>query len=188
VITTLLVGAALAAQPGYPHPVVLVGGVSALAGGANAAFGAPSFGGGVEGRLIITGRARWALEMGARELFATADPRSMGAIFAGPRWAGPALGPGQLFLRGGFAHNHEIALAEAEADPLAALLGTHEAIRHRTGLELGGAWWLPLEEAILRDRLGLNFDLGGAVFADAQGPRVYAYAGVDLTIGAGAPR
>ncbi len=173
--------APLAAAAPYTHGVTLLGGSAALAG-------PPSYGGGAEGRIWLAGE-RGAFEVGARELYATEEARMIGAIIVGAR---VPIGEGPLYWRAGFAHNHEIPIEAALDRPLAAALGTAEAITHRSGGELGLAWSSAIDPAILaggglEDRLGINADLALAGLGGEGGFGAYLYAGVMLSVGLGTP-
>ncbi len=175
-IAAMLAAAATAAP--YPYTVTLAGGVDGLAA-------PPSAGGGVDGRAWIAG-PRVGLEVGAREVLATAAPRTVGAIFAGAR---VALGDGPLFARVAFAHHHETPIAVLEAQPVAAVAGTAAGIDHRTGAEVGLAVASPLGwTGPLWERLGVDGDLGVAATGGDGGFGVSVFAGVRLTVGVGPAR
>lgn len=163
-----------------PYRFLLHGGVGGLAGTSSSYGDSASLGAGVVGRLVVH-RGRWGFELANRSELATADAREVGALFVGAR----AALTGPVYARAGFAHNHEVTLDLAKAHPLEAVLGSLTGIRHRSGLELGLGATLPLEEAILDDRLAISADVGFAAFPDALGPRLYAYLDAGVTVHVG---
>lgn len=181
----LLVGLALA-EPGAlpPYPVLLTGG---LGGGAASPSpfgdGGGSWEGHVHGRIGLCG-PRTALEFGVREGMATQDLRSLGGIFVGARWA---MVPG-VDLRAGFAHHHEVEYALARSEPVLAVLGSLDGIRHRSGAELGLSLRATVPDRALKDRLGGGVDLSAVVFPDEGGPRAYGFIDLSVHVAAGARR
>lgn len=178
-----LIGLALAGDPG-DYRFGLVGGLGGGAGSPSPfGDGAPSAVGYVTGRLLVQGD-RASAEFGAREGWASADSRSVGNLFFGAR---VPMGD-KIYLRVGFAHNHEVEQALAVAAPVEAALGSLSGIRHRSGAELGLGAVLPIEERQLGDRPGVGADLGLVAFPDEHGPRAYAFVDVSVIIGVGARR
>jgi hypothetical protein len=174
----LLLGAAFAAPAvdtvaDRPALVRLVGGVGSGAGPG-------SVGGHALGRVLVQGR-RFSADVAAREGWYAGPSRSMGGLFFGARWtpAGPA------YLRGGFAHHHEVPEAQFLASPGKALLGTSEGIEHRSGLELGGGLWAPVPgEVGFLERFGWGVDLSGGWLPGAE-PVAYGFLDLNVTVDLG---
>ena len=182
-LLALLLGAALAGGP-TDYRFGLVGGAGAGAGTPSPfGDGAASGMGYVTGRFLVQG-VKASAEFGAREGWASQDSRSVGNLFFGARIP---LGE-TLYLRAGFAHNHEVEASLAIANPVGASLGSLTGIRHRSGAELGLGGLLPIEERQLGDRLGVCGDLGVVAFPDEHGPRAYVFVDASVFIGAGARR
>jgi hypothetical protein len=180
----LLFSAALADSPG-DYLIRLHGAAGGLVGGPGGITGAPSAGGFLSGRVTVHGE-RAAFEAAAREGLLTEDARLSGALFFGAR-----LTPSQTaHWRIGFAHNHETPLDVFDADPVGSILGSADGIRHRSGLELGGGFSLPIsyEDTALADRFALHVDAGVSVLFDDSGPPVYAYLEIGGNIGVGQRR
>lgn len=174
------------------YPIRLHGGLGGLSAAveSGATETGMELGGGVLGRVTVqTPRPQLALDVHAREYWANGDPRLVGALFFGlrmqPDWP--------VHLRLGLAHNHEIPMPLLQEQPVLSVLGSAEGIRHRTGLELGigreVSWPYSIPERWdLHDRLGMGINVGGAWFADPQGPALYGYVDVTVSVGVGARR
>jgi hypothetical protein len=178
----MFLGAAVLAAS--PYPVTLVGAAGG-GGGTVSPFGdgALTAAGYTAGRVLFN-MARLSVELGGREGLASADARSFGGIFAGVR-----LHPGGgLHARLGFGHHHELEQELALEAPVQAMLGSHPEIRHRTGAEAGLGFTLPLQDAWLEDRPGLDAELAVVVFPDDHGPRAYLFADVGVSLAVGRRR
>lgn len=182
---SLLLSAALSTTPAQaaapPRLLRLAGGLGA--GGAPAA---PAYAEGVSSGGHVLGRAqlqvgRWAGDLAVREGLYAGDLRSVGSLFAGVRLR---VGDSPWSLRGGFAHHHEVADEVLVADPVAAVAGTAEGIRHRSGLEVGAAWRAPLPFGE-PDRFGVSVEPGVAWLPDDGGPVVYGFLDVVFTVDVG---
>lgn len=179
----LFTGLAFAEGQMPPYPVLLSGSLGGLVGTPSPFGDSSSLGAGASGRLIFH-KDRWGFEVGARSLYASADAREVGALFFGGRLALTDT----LYAHLGFAHNHETELALVKENPVMASLGSLPGIRHRSGAEIGVGLNYPIEEAILKDRLGFCADLGLSAFPDALGPRVYVFAEAGLSLSVGKRR
>lgn len=152
-------------------------------GGAPGVDGPSSIGGFGVGRLLVAA-PKVAFELGGREGMLTGDARSVGGLLVGARLAAW----GTSYARLGFAHHHEVPLDVVKEQPVLASLGSAQGIRHRSGLELAVGGRLPLEEAMLGDRLGVAGDVSVVVLPDPQGPVVYGFLELRGTLGLGRPR
>jgi hypothetical protein len=180
----LFFSAAAAGEPGA-YLIRLHGAAGGLVGGPQGVTGAPSVGGHLSGRLTVHG-TRAAFEAAAREGLLTEDARSAGALFFGAR-----LTPSdRAYWRVGFAHDHETPVDVFRAEPVGAILGSAEGIRHRSGLELGGGLSLPIDYqgTAIADRFALHVDLAVAWLTDDQGPPLYAYLEIGGNLGVGQRR
>jgi len=161
-VLSLVFGTALALEPAA-HPVTLVGGTSV-------SYGTPdSMGVGSDGRLLVrVGQAQ--VDVAAREGWAFPDSRLVGALFFGGRWSWAS----GVFVRAGFAHNHEVPAEVVAADPFASVLGAADGIRHRSGLAVGSGWVSqPLGDDFTNGRVRLGLDLEVSAFPDDNGPVLY---------------
>lgn len=168
----LLLGAALAAPPTAPErPISLVAGFGGTAGLA------PGSGGGQGmGRLLVN-FGSVSLDAGAREGFHSPEPRLVGNVGFGVRgWL-----PGG-WIRGGFAHNHEIGVDAFLDDPVGGLFGVARGIDHRTGLEAAAGLHRPLQAL---PELELFAEASAMVFPDDRGPVVYALLEVGAWVSVG---
>jgi hypothetical protein len=184
------------------HVVRLHGGLSGLAGpnpGAQSGYhgtssaepftaDGPSFGGGLLGRVTVHGE-RFAFDTQAREILSVQDTRLVGALFIGGRYTPES----PLHLRLGFAHNHETPIDVFLDTPGAAVFGTADGIRHRSGVELGVGASTGLSEqwgflGALRERMGFEADLSLAWLPDHKGPHTYVYLDLTGSIGLGPGR
>jgi hypothetical protein len=174
-----------------PDTARLYGGLSGLSappgGSPESEASVQPLGAGVLGRVTIpTSFSSTAIDLQAREVWEGSDPRLVGALFFGAR-----LDPGwPVHVRLGFAHNHEIPAAVLQVQPVLAVLGSAEGIRHRSGLEVGigrgVTWTLPQPLPLgLHERLGAEINLSGAWFPDPQGPSAYVFLDVAMSVGVG---
>ncbi len=184
-LTNLLLIFTASADEPDAYLVRLHGAAGGMVGGPQGVTGAVSAGGFLSGRITVHG-ARAALEAAAREGLLTEDTRSTGALFFGARFT-PSE---EVYWRVGFAHNHETPIAILSEDPLGAILGSAEGIRHRSGLELGGGLSLPVELVLFKgtDRLALHVDGGISWLVDDSGPPLYACVELGGHIGVGQRR
>lgn len=174
-----LLGAALAGAP--PRAVTLSGSIGFTGG-------PQTVGGLAEGRALFH-TPKISADLSGGEGYYGLDGREVGAIFIGARRYLPA----NLYVRGGFYHQHETLWEDFVANPSASFLGTDEAINHRSGLQvgLGTAWdWSGLmgQSEGLYGRLVTGFDASFAWMPSGVGPQWYA--GVAFTNGlhVGKPR
>jgi hypothetical protein len=117
---------------------------------------------------------RVGINLGVREGLWSSDLRFVGQISVGARWRAAR----SLDVFGGFVHHHETPWAAAVDDPLGALVGVSDGIRHRSGVELGvSRGWTVAEvegfSAVFR------VDAAASVLA-GQGPLVYGQVNVGL--------
>ncbi len=138
-----------------------------LIAGATATAGLPSLGAGAVGRIAFTPFKIVGFEAGARELIATAETRTLGAVFFGLR---AATTPAS-WLRGGFAHHHETPWDVVKDDPVGAIAGIAPRIVHRSGAELG----FGVAPPVGGDVLSLGAELSVAVMPDSAGPNAYLF-------------
>lgn len=167
-----LLGVALAADP--PRMATLVGSIGFTGG-------PETLGGLAEGRLLLHS-AHVSADLCGGEGYYGLDGREVGAIFIGARHYLPA----NLYLRGGFYHQHELLWSDFVESPGDSFLGTADAIHHRSGLQvgLGTAWdWGTLmgETDGLYGRLVTGFDASFAWMPSGVGPQWYA--GIAFTNG-----
>ena len=170
----LLLGSALALER-PSHPVTLVG-------GSTLGYGTPSsFGASTEGRLLVrAGNA--SFDVAAREGWAWNDSRLVGALFFGGRWAWSS----GVYVRVGFAHNHEVPQDQVVADPWGSFFGSGDGIRHRSGLGVGTGWVSkPLGDDFTQGRVRLGLDLEASAFPDDKGPLLYTASAGQVHISVG---
>jgi hypothetical protein len=91
------------------------------------------------------------------------------------------LGALRPYVRASIQHQHEESLAAVRNDPLGALVGVGDGIRHRAGGDFAVGADLPLHH-------GPQLDVYAAIeavadwFPDPRGPSVYALGGVALGV------
>ncbi|MCB9794999.1 MAG: hypothetical protein H6741_20050 [Alphaproteobacteria bacterium] len=162
-LSTLLLGAALAAEP-PPTPATLTGGLSAVA--APGSYGGLGFGRAVLHFPMIS------IEAAGAEGVVSGEARHIGAIFVGAR----KYLPHDLYLRGGFYHQHEALLPDFRDAPGPVLLGVDEDINHRSGAQLALGWSYPFSRVIeggIYERVRMGADLSVAALPSGVGPLVY---------------
>lgn len=95
--------------------------------------------------------------------------REVGFIGLGVR---KHFGPG-FWVRGAFAHDHEVPWEGFLERPVANIVGHGPDIIHRSGLEVGFgfAWTLP--HAALKERVAMDQGIGLRVFPDKGGSSFY---------------
>jgi len=84
-----------------------------------------------------------------------------------------------------FSHNHEVPEAVFLAQPLAALGGSVNGIRHRSGLALGGGWTWILPWRPFQRRVGITHEASATWFPDDQGPQWTGNVEIGLTANVG---
>jgi hypothetical protein len=151
-----------------------------LVGGIGMGAGSGSVGGHALGRVLLQGR-RFSADVAAREGWYGGPSRSLGGLFFGARWTPP----GPAYVRGGFAHHHEVPEAQFLASPATAILGTSEGIDHRSGVELGAGLWAPVPVDLdILERFGWGLDLSGGWLPGSE-PVAYGYLDLNVTIDVG---
>lgn len=165
-----------------PDPRLWIG--AGLAGGAG--LHATPGGGGGAGVSIGVGlgpdvRRSVGLVAKVRELWMAEAVRNIGDIGLVARY--PASGGPYVAL--GFAHQHEALLADYLAHPVAVTAGVHEAITHRTGVEVGVGWDLaaPYAGIPFVQRFSPTFGLTALVYPDGGGAPLYVLGEVGLRFG-----
>jgi hypothetical protein len=185
-LALILAAVASAASPAYP--VTLTGGLGAGLGPTNNAdqpFAPPSAGGFGDGHLVIyPGHSPVGIDISSRDGYFVSDGRMLGGIALEAR-VPTATG---LYFTGGFVHHHETPMDVAKGAPMGSMMGSANGIRHRSGLGLGLGYDLVVPDRTLDDRLGIAFDLSGAVFPDDNGPAVYGFFETAVTLDLGKRR
>jgi hypothetical protein len=163
----------------------LMGGIGTGAGAPQVGpTGGPQAGASAGGHFV--GRAllqfdKVAGDFGIREGLYNHDLRSVGALFFGARWTPDS----PWSVRAGLAHHHEVPDEVLLDVPVAAVLGTAEGIRHRTGLEVGGGRHLRLDNIWEPGRLGVQVEGAAAWVPDNDGPVIYGFVDLLFTLDVG---
>ncbi len=83
-------------------------------------------------------------------------------------------------LSAAFVHQHEESIAAVAQEPLGAVFGIGQGIRHRAGVALGGGLTVRVYQSE-RFEFGVGPDLGAMYLTYSTGPDWYFYGGVGLT-------
>jgi hypothetical protein len=166
---------ALAASPGpSDRPVGLYGAVDLGGSGRGPLVG-------LSGALGWRAHRRVGLVFSVHEVVTPAPDRAVGALVVAARvplrpWLSADLG---------FAHAHEVPLADAKARPIATALGTLPGMTHRSGLGGGlrGEW-----RTARWDRWGGFVGVHALLFPDAHPAPVYVAGQLGIAVDVGRVR
>lgn len=115
------------------------------------------------------------------------DVRHIAGVGGGVKFLPPRLGPLRATVRVAFAHQHELAwdlYTESLGSALRSTVGIHDAIVHRSGIEVGGG----LE--VLPDPnvpFGLYAQTSAIILPGTAGPPVTIQTEIGLAIAVGKP-
>lgn len=180
-LAVALATTAHASEPESDRLFRLMGGVGSGLAPAAAPYGdGLSAGGHASGRALLQ-LGRVAGDFGIREGLYSGDVRSVGALFFGARYTPDSPWSG----RAGFAHQHEVASDVLLAEPVAAVAGFADGIRHRSGAEVGVGWHRDIDGFWEPGRLGMQVETSLAWMADDKGPNVYGFVDLMFTLDAG---
>ncbi len=171
-------GLALAAGPfEAPGPPVSLG----LDLGMTAGEGAI---GGLATLRVAVNLAPLSIELGLGEGYLAGSHREAGRISFGLRryiWNGS-------YARVAFAHAHEVPWDDFVAAPFASVMGTHEEIRHRTGVEVGAGWLIGVPLRAEDGRFAVSVDVSSQIYPGQLRPMAYGSLAVGFVAHVGRPR
>ncbi len=149
-------------------------------------------GGGYAGLWVSTRILPWlAPELGIREGLVEGEPRLLTDISAGVRFLVPVREATASF-RVAFAHQHEIGWGSAHHQMGATVFGAADGMSHRTGVELGSWFEVPVsprKPEAPAHRLRPFMGVSVLLFPDDGGPHAYVLVEGGLQVGLGpAPR
>ncbi len=168
----LLAGAMLPAAPAYadgdPTKLVVAGGVSVSKSDWRRDAGAQTS---LELGLQTT---RWlSFHFLGRLGYGTIDERLMTYVSIGAK-AGFDVAPGVwTYGRLSLSHQHEETLLVVEEDPVGALFGIGDGIRHRGGGEVGVGAMFDLVR-VDDTEVFVSAEVSAVIFPDSRGPHIYA--------------
>jgi hypothetical protein len=139
-----------------------------------------SAGGHAGGRALLQ-MGRFAGDFGVREGLYSGDLRSVGALFFGARYTPDS----PWSARVGFAHNHEVADDVLLAEPVAAVAGFADGIRHRSGAEVGVGHHWDVDRIWEPGRLGVQLETSAEWMAGEKGPNLYGFVDLYFTLDVG---
>jgi hypothetical protein len=105
--------------------------------------------------------------------YGTVDQRILTYLSLGATLYGRVVGV-RPYARAALVHQHEEPFPAVRADPLGALFGVGDGIRHRSGLGSSLGVDIPVHQsASKKTELVLGIDANGAWFVDPRGPTLY---------------